>query len=341
MKSSEPIKQHYVPQAQLERFEGVDGKLLVFDKFSQKIFPAGKRDIAQENHFYDIPKDLMTQEIVDLGIKPQSLEKALSKIDSRYKIAVDNLIELHPKKTIPDELREELAYCLAWQIFRTRDFRNLVIEGHTKLRQAIADDLVKTKFPNAPRRLYPKVQLKTEHEPILHAQVMFDPKNIAKMTEVLFKHIWIIGVNKTTDVLYTSDNPIVKHHHIKELDALGINGWQSPGVEIVFPLAPRLILTMCDREVFKFYKQDDGKRKPVYIKNVTYFNSLQVIHSHRQVYSSINNFDLAKRMCIEEPHLCVPDEDRLDIAITNNPAAYYLHRLKSALIQKDRKKIRQ
>jgi len=47
-------KQHYVPQLHLERFTTNGEKLYVYDKFSKKSLPANKRDIAEENYFYNI-----------------------------------------------------------------------------------------------------------------------------------------------------------------------------------------------------------------------------------------------------------------------------------------------
>ena len=78
-------KQHYVPQLHLERFTTDGERLYVYDKFSKKTFISNKRDVAEENFFYNIPRELITQELADQGIHPKIYEDMLSNLEGKQK----------------------------------------------------------------------------------------------------------------------------------------------------------------------------------------------------------------------------------------------------------------
>ncbi len=68
-------KQHFVPQLHLARFT-YDGDLLhVYDKLTRKTFIRNKRDVAEENGFYNIPNELITADLAKHGLFPQMLER--------------------------------------------------------------------------------------------------------------------------------------------------------------------------------------------------------------------------------------------------------------------------
>ena len=39
---------------------------------------------------------------------------------------------------------------------------------------------------------------------------MIDPDVLGEFSEVLHKHIWVVGFNNTSHALYTSDHPVVR-----------------------------------------------------------------------------------------------------------------------------------
>jgi hypothetical protein len=41
----------------------------------------------------------------------------------------------------------------------------------------------------------------------------------------------------------------------------------------------------------------DGRLQDMYARDIEFYNSLQVVQSHRQVYSRDPDFQLAERMC--------------------------------------------
>jgi hypothetical protein len=62
---------------------------------------------------------------------------------------------------------------------------------------------------------------------------------------------------------------------------------------------------------FKELKKND--RKFIYLNedNVTYYNSLQVLQSYRQIYCLSNNFDLADDIYKQNPNLGLLSKNRI------------------------------
>lgn len=62
--------------------------------------------------------------------------------------------------------------------------------------------------------------------------------------------IWVVGVNQTNQPFFTSENPVVRYGHAEENGGRSFQGVFSPGMEIVFPLTSKLILTLVERHSF-------------------------------------------------------------------------------------------
>lgn len=300
-------REHYVAQSYLESFTKDGDILFVFDKVSQKVFPKNKREVAQEKYFYDIPEEMIPQEFVDIGIHPQIIEDALASIDSKFKRAVNDLLNIPPDGSIKIELKHALCFLLAVQLLRTRDTRNLLLETKKKFYEAICRDLVEMNSPGQ-GHLAPKVEI--TNEPVAHNQILFNPEFWIDIAKIFNAHTWLLGINETGHPLYTSDTPLVKKHYI---DHPYCTGWASPGVDISFPLSPRRVLIIREKTFFPEYAPYDRQVCPLNIKDVEHFNKLQVIHSHRQIFSQADSFDIAEQLCKERPELCSPISDRAEV----------------------------
>lgn len=263
-------KQHFVPQLHLARFTYDGERLHVYDKFKQKAFIQNKRDVAEENAFYNIPVDLITGDVAKAGIYPQMIEDVLAGIEGRYQKTLKNLLDTPEKGNISDEVRERVCYFLALQILRTRDMRNLAKEMQTKFLQSLVDDMTKLNFPEH-AHLSPRVEMK--HDVVSHLKLMFDPSIVAPICGMLGVKIWLIGLNNTGTPLYTSDTPIVKANHVKHKYAAG---WDGPGVEIIFPITPNHALILLDRQLFAHNLPNDGRWVALNDADIVRFNELQV-----------------------------------------------------------------
>lgn len=307
-------KQHFVPQLHLVRFAYDGERLHVYDKFKQKAFIKNKREVAEENAFYNIPTELITSDVAKAGIYPQMVEDVLAGIEGRYQKTLKDLLDTPDKGSISDEVKGRMCYFLALQILRTRDMRNLAKEVQTKFIQSLVDDMTKLNFPEH-AHLSPRVEMK--HDVIAHLKVMFDPQIVAPICEMLGVNIWLIGLNKTGTPLYTSDTPIVKCNHVKHKYAAG---WDGPGVEIIFPITPNHALILLDRQMFADNLPNDGRWVALTKADIIRFNELQIISSHRQVFSSTGDFALVEAMCKERPELCSARDDRVTINLYDKPS---------------------
>lgn len=80
-------------------------------------------------------------------------------------------------------------------------------------------------------------------------------------------------------------------------------GFESEGVEVVFPISPDLLLAMYER-TWHSAVYTDRVFVPLDDKLlVDYYNRSQVVNSHRIICSQKKNFDLAKKLCEEYPEI--------------------------------------
>jgi hypothetical protein len=306
-------KQHFVPQSYLRRFSKDKKQIRVYDKILKKSFSDGIRNVAQESHFYKIPDEMIPAGINFSDEDKLVFEKVLQNFEGELNQLIEKIFFLPPGIEIPKKIRESLSILIAVQLLRTRSYRKLVKEASEKFVQALARDLTKKNFGEKALKYTPKVKASKNNAFALHSQLIFDFDNLAKMAEVFYNHIWQIGYNKTTKLFYTSDNPVVMHTPLRSMFR-GV-GIKSPGIEIAYPLSSRYILILVDSRVYATLKFADGKGSILEAENVEYYNSLQVIHSDRQIFCEEADFDLPEDMVKKDPDLSNPDSDRI---VVNN-----------------------
>ena len=258
-------KQHYVPQFYLKRFTYDGERLFVFDKIAGKQRTANIKDIAQENYFYDIPLNAIPEDIDVKNFDVQIVEKALGDIEGKYSQAVNQVLEnLRPKtglkrllnllrfrgnKIITKRQKRALAFFITIQYLRTKETRDVTAELRTKLTEAIFNTFTENRFPEVISDYYPIVEIEKSETALFHLQSLFDAKIVNSITEVLNNHIWVLGINRTNQSLYTSDHPVVKNGSIKSRFR-SFEGLGSRGIEIAIPLTPNHILLLYERNFF-------------------------------------------------------------------------------------------
>lgn len=281
--------QHFVPRFYLKHFTSKKGQIYVYDKELKKQFQSPIDKVACEGYFYD-------HKLLDSKKnKEQFLESYYSEIESKTSPFYDNFIEsirTGSFQTVSINDRRKLSDYLVTQIDRTKEHREETHQITDELyKQLIAkgfttEDLIHFGFDKD------HYDSKEQHiESILLGDELRET-----LSEILFDHIWILYKNGTTYPFYTSDNPIVKHAHIKD-DLISNDGFGSPGIEIAFPLSPDYILVMADREYFEEYEDLDGKIILIdNLENIKYYNSLQVTSSYRQILSNMNDFYMVEEI---------------------------------------------
>jgi hypothetical protein len=306
--------EHYYPRCCLQRFTK-DGKTVWgYDKFDRRPFRSAIEGIAQENGFYDLPPDILSQIAPNGSLDSQFAETAFSRVEGEFSRRIGDLIENVERKGITREQRLKLAPPIVVQWMRTREQRETIFEIHQKLRQAEVDCLVRANFPDLPKEHYPKAVCERDNLPAVHVGYIFDEDHIVEFACDLAQHIWVVAVNNTIQPYYTSDHPVVKKSNLAA-PGKSFAGIRSPGIEIAFPLSSRYLLVMLERSYFRDMEVLDGRAVRMNPFGVEHYNSLQVLRSYRQVYCEAKEFEQAEGVCRRHPEVCTPERDRLQIDI--------------------------
>lgn len=316
--------QHYVPRSYLMYFANKRGDEYVtnvYDKETQRSFPSNTNGVASSRYFYDIPTlDEMKQDLEKKGrieaisnlekveqIDVQSVEKFFSNIEGDFKSKLNNIRTRYAMTPTPFKLnevitkveKEGIAINLAYQLVRTRDFRENFNEMSDKFLQHIVDRMVNERFPELEPGAV-RIVRDAKYDGLEHASFLFNEKFL-EFPKILLNHIWTIGVNETGIPFYTSDNPVVKYGHKKD-DFFSNSGIASPGIEIAFPISEKLILILRERSYFELQAPlTENRFISMNEDNVEFYNWMQVIQSNRQIYSSNPEFELINKMREKNP----------------------------------------
>lgn len=337
-------KEHYVPRCYLKNFAYQNGEYInVFDKQKMQT-REGQHilEVAMENHFYDLnlaeiykqakpeEKVKIKDDLKDIGCiddldkfleeidQQQHIEKTFSNLEGIYSQLLSKLIkksnnrndwEIENCYAFSEKEKQILSIFLAIQIIRTKSFRETLRSTYELLIQTLAyksqiqdpDALPKEDFAVSADKDYIKLQ---------HSSMILDPENTLYYADALYKHTWVMYINKTNTPFYTSDDPVVPIPH-KFDKFMSYAGLQSEGVEILFPLSPKLQLGLYDTEKYSFIQD----RKYLVITtedNANYFNRAQTIHSRRFVFSIEKNFQLCQELCTQNPE-CRDPTPRIEV----------------------------
>jgi hypothetical protein len=308
--STNKIKQHFVPQSYLKRFSPNGESVFVYDKFKRVDYEANVRNIAQERYFYNLAEEFVTDEMKSQGYTRQIIEDTFTKIEDEFKRHLDNFLR-RPRFTLQNhKTRFEIAQLIVIQILRTRESRDAIIETETKIRQKQFHDYLREKYPDIPEDQYREIQLTPEHESLLHAQYTFDVNELDRRGKELCKLIWMAVDNRTSKLLYTSDQPVIKQ---TMSSVLGSGDRKYYSLRMFYPIMPTKGILIFDREYYKALEQFDGQVYVLSEADIATYNKQQVIQSNRQVYSLDGDFTIAKETCDSMPEICSPSIEKVNV----------------------------
>jgi hypothetical protein len=281
--------QHFVPRFYLKHFISNKGQINVYDKDLKKQFASPIEKVACEGYFYD------SEALDSKKNQGQPLETFYSEIESNTSPFYDNFImslKNGDLNIISTHERQKISDYLVTQIDRTKEHR----EETDQIINELYNQLILKGFTadNLKHSGLSKDQINSKE---LHLNSILNGDKLRQtLSLILFKHIWIIYKNVTSQPFFTSDNPVVRYDHLKD-DYVSNYGFGSPGIEIAFPLCPDYILVMADREIFQEYENLDGKVIQLdNLENIKYYNSLQVTSSYRQVFSQKDDFYMVEEL---------------------------------------------
>lgn len=304
-KMSKVKTQHYVPRFYLKNFMDSNERIWVYDKKNKSTFNPSILNIACENFFYD-------NDTVDLAFdEEQYLEKYYSSKEAEFApLLLEFITKLESGEinVITSNDRDNFANYLVLQIDRTKEHREESIQSYQviikQLRvKGFTEDQIK-EFGFDEEEISPKG---------LHIESILTGFKMDKtFIDILKNHIWLVFKNETSQPFYTSDNPIVKKAHIID-KFFSYEGYASLGIEIVFPISPKFILVLCEREYFKESENLENMKISLSdINFINYYNSLQVVKSYRQVYATTNSFEIVKDLLLKMPNSFDIDRKRVE-----------------------------
>ncbi|MCX7409104.1 MAG: DUF4238 domain-containing protein [Planctomycetales bacterium] len=300
-------RQHYVSQFYLRGFTNAVGRLFCFDKVSVKSYPTSTEAAAQEPNFYEIPSGSLEGVEVPVNV----IENALASIERMWAPIHADLISNADAGIISEALKRDYSPFLVIQWMRTRAYRDWMYATTQLAMQSFADELVEANFPGE------SVQITVGKEllPAMHAKKLLDLDEVEKMACHLIRHRWVIGINDTEHLFYTSDHPVVRRAN-RTLAGRPMVGILDPGVEIVFPLDSRHILLVLEREHFTDWAEHENRAVVLSQNQVRAYNSLQVMRCDKRLLCADDDFDIAREICAAHPEVRNPDRPRVLVETT-------------------------
>ena len=154
------------------------------------------------------------------------------------------------------------------------------------------------------------MKLTAQQESILHVGAIWSSGIVEQIADALYHFIWAIGVNQTVTPLYTSDNPvagtclsavntaIVQTHgdSVASLRLADIFDFRANNaVQVAMPLTPKLVLLMSNPTYYAALQPQQGKAFQLSTEHVRKLNSVQTVLASRHVFSSTDDFAVARR----------------------------------------------
>ncbi len=319
-----PKVQHYVPQFILRNFcLDKNEQVYAFDKKTEKIFQTNIKNVAAEKGFYNFKK----------GETVFSIEHKLSALETRASDAISSIVSSQSLSKITKKEKAILSIFIAAQFSRTKQKRHLL--------KQMDDALIKhiKKLGGDPNNIRGFKPFADDSE-IDEFAITTLEKEIEDFWHLFYERGWILFESLESMKYYISDNPITLHNE-NDLGLMGNLGLAVKGIEIYFPISPKLSIGIFDKsnqEIIKMHYKKVRNLKPHNLKssgidknqkqqakdlmhglesgvlvkslkeNVEFQNSMQVAHSSRFIYSSDSNFDLAQDLINKNPNFKEPPQ---------------------------------
>lgn len=286
--------EHYVPRCYLKRWANEKKQVYVFDKVLKKERISNYEKVACKRYFYDISSDKISDQQkaflkkngIDPEEEPQFIEKFLGKvIEDPYEKLLDKIIQKistitpwYEKECFFVSKREkvDLSVCLAIQFIRTDKVRSDIYGLADCLEQALMDK-------NVSERVIERYIMKEGDEKNVHGDMILNMDYILKLAERFDKLSWILRINKTEKLFYTSDSPIVTIPHVKN-SYMSMSGVNSEGIEIFIPISPMCILVMYDGNYHKDIEPHDRRYVSITdMEDVDHYNTYTTCMSGRTI----------------------------------------------------------
>lgn len=279
-------RQHYVPRCYLDSFCDAQGHLHVYDKTTGRTFVSRPDSVAVEKDFYSLPPELTgtgDQRELETALSP--VEADASDIIRNWTAGIDS-----PDFRILPAQRERFSLFIALQFFRTKEHRIIISEFKKRI-------------------LSPDQEMTEEGE--LHNHLLWNSDLVQNTADRLSQFIWIVAKNESSVPFLASDHPVVTKDSASK-HWLTTPKLTQPGVQVILPLTPRLILYCKEPNHWNTVSRFDSLLSPVAFTDYMahHENSGQIGVSTRFVFSSTPSFSIAEEYCEQNPEIHDPDRER-------------------------------
>ncbi|MFB3888720.1 MAG: DUF4238 domain-containing protein [Candidatus Bathyarchaeia archaeon] len=295
-------KQHYVPRFYLKNFAFLkNGEYYIhcLEKSNQKQFVVNIKDVGCENLFYEVAKNA-----------PQEMEDILSQHEERFVQVYNKLVASPFIQNLKWKEKEVFAQFIVIQELRTREMREHLRSMIKNLNNWLSNKPLSENLEKQLKEVSSEEGVRSLHLGVIKETLL--GKN--PLVEMLLDLKWIIYENYTKIPFWTSDHPVNRYNPI-DFSPYGNLGLQCRGIQIFFPLTPKLGIAFCDPFEYFF-----NPEKMVCIKdNVLFDNTLQLGTNTRHVFSLKPDFSIAKKWLDENPKSSVLDRNRISSDFRVNP----------------------
>ena len=291
-------------------------QVYVFDKKQEKSRINHIDDVASERFFYDLNLAGMTEEEVKrYGLEGIDLSKFdenqyiensfANNIEGAYKDLLLHIVDRAQNMTPWEKenchfitLNDIVTFSIfmAFQDIRVKSIRQNVEDTSNCIQQILAD-------LGANERTINEYKISASASKLIHGRMIFNSKEICDIAHIFSNHIWVLLVNKTKTSFYTSDNPIGTTAHIHD-SVLGMNGINSRGVEIYFPLSPNVLLLLFEKSYHQEFSKYDRRVVEIFDSAVVdKYNTRCTLNALRFVISNSNDFSIVDEMIDRHPNI--------------------------------------
>jgi hypothetical protein len=303
-----PKNQHYVPQFLLRNFGCGRGKqIFVFDKASGEIYQKPIKKVTSGRGFYDCEVD---------GA-PHSVDPLLTEMENVSSRIISRIVTAHSLRVLSDTGRKMVALFATVQMLRTDARRK-------ELKDMIDDVYAAVKSMGHDPNKVEGFEFLNEEDTRAASITSLRTLTVDLMPYFLNKS-WILYSTTQEHPFCISDNPVTRFNTNKH-PFLSMLGLRALGIEIYLPLSSVLCLGfLCPTVETTIRESDDlasrlghpvppgvhewitaldiGAAVALAPSNVTHHNSLQVASAERFVFSSSDDFSLAREMLRQLPEL--------------------------------------
>lgn len=321
-------KHHFVPRFFLRNFSRLNDKnkyiINAFNKNNFKEYSVSIEKIAYIKNFHTFEIDGVENDIIEkahniffeknTAIKLNTIISKLNNFINTF-FAYNCINDIYLKDYLPNEhfnIEDKMfiSFLLAYFILRGKklnSFGNYIYEqmkprieemynAHNVFdKTRIEDNLIENFGTETQRRLSQQKSI-------------FTGEQLNELSTYLYMHTWSIGVNLTSELLYSSDN-VHAMDTLNRVESIYNNiGYCTYGNIVIFPISPRICIYMYDSDflVQNNLLFEDLKINFLTTENVKYVNSLMLFDAVDELYSYDGNFndlqEFCKKMNIEKGH---------------------------------------